>query len=288
MEIQQILLTTDLSEHARRAYGCAANLASKFGATLHLVHFAGALPSFIPTASRETLLDTLEGTIVDEASEHAAFEGIEVQPHLQRHRWSRSGQRSLERELAIDLVVMSPQGRTGIAKILLGSFADRVVRHSSVPVLLFRRERGETLNPQTVYVPHDFYDRPRNVVPAMRWLDNNYHCSFRFLHVYNPSWANSQSVRRIEHHFVRALKASQTMSVEERFSKLVDEELHGLDVSLETAQEYPSQQVVQHANHLPADLILLGKREGLGSVARAVTREVKCSLLTIPTIDQEN
>ena len=61
MEVQQILLTTHLSDHARGAYGCATNLASKLGANLHLVHFAGAIHSFLSKASREALLDTLKG-----------------------------------------------------------------------------------------------------------------------------------------------------------------------------------------------------------------------------------
>ena len=76
--------------------------------------------------------------------------------------------------------------------------------------------------------------------------------------------------------------------MEERFAKLVHEDLHGLDVTLETAQGYPSQQVVQQANHLPADLVFVGKREGLGSVARAVTREASCSVLTVPFIDSDD
>ncbi|MCA9124861.1 MAG: universal stress protein [Planctomycetales bacterium] len=294
MKISQILLTTDFSDHARTAYGCAADLASKLNARLHLVHFVGAIPfasaipRFADTTEREPLFDSLENALAEEASEHSAFGGIDIQPRLQRHRWTRSRQRLLERELDIDLIVMSPQGRTGLSKMLLGSFADRVVRHSLVPVLLFRpTESTETLDPRTILVPHDFYDRPQTILPAMRWLAGRFNCKFRFLHVYDPSWANSQSVRGIGQQFAQALKSTSSLSIEERFTKLVDEDLQGLDVTLETAHGIPSQQVVHRANQVSVDLVLLGKREGLGSVARSVTREAKCSVLTVPVIDAE-
>lgn len=42
-------------------------------------------------------------------------------------------------EEAVDLVAMSTEGRGGVARLLLGSVADKVVRGSPVPVLLYRK-----------------------------------------------------------------------------------------------------------------------------------------------------
>ena len=41
-------------------------------------------------------------------------------------------------EHAVDLVVMGTHGRTGLAHMLVGSVAERVVRTSKVPVLTIR------------------------------------------------------------------------------------------------------------------------------------------------------
>jgi nucleotide-binding universal stress UspA family protein len=41
-------------------------------------------------------------------------------------------------EEQIDLVVMATHGRTGLARMLLGSVAQHVVNHAAVPVLLYR------------------------------------------------------------------------------------------------------------------------------------------------------
>lgn len=284
MKIDSILLTTDFSDNARTAYQCAAELASMCDANIRLVHFTGTLPSLLPERSRETLFDTLESALTREAMEHPALAGISVEPHLQRHRWTKVRQRELELSLDIDLVVMSPQGRNGLSRIFFGSFADRVVQHSLVPVLLVRQSDGETLKPRTVLTPHDFYDRPRDVVPAMQWLNRHFHSTFHFLHVYDTMWAQGNSINGIHGPLGRALSEGKFLPVEERFARVKEVELQGLTVTLETAQGYPSEQVVIRANHMPADLVLLPVRDGLGSVSRKVLSDAKCSVLAVPSV----
>jgi universal stress protein A len=44
------------------------------------------------------------------------------------------------RELAADIIVMATHGRRGIAHLVLGSVAERVVREATVPVLTIRPE----------------------------------------------------------------------------------------------------------------------------------------------------
>jgi len=42
------------------------------------------------------------------------------------------------RQIQADLITMSTHGRSGLARLVIGSVADEVVRHSAVPVLLVR------------------------------------------------------------------------------------------------------------------------------------------------------
>jgi nucleotide-binding universal stress UspA family protein len=44
---------------------------------------------------------------------------------------------------AVDLVAMSTHGRSGLSRVVLGSVAEHVVRHATVPVLLLRAQSGE-------------------------------------------------------------------------------------------------------------------------------------------------
>lgn len=41
----------------------------------------------------------------------------------------------------IDLIAMSTHGRSGIGRWLLGSIAEKVVRHSEIPILLLRSHK---------------------------------------------------------------------------------------------------------------------------------------------------
>ncbi|MBI4674511.1 MAG: universal stress protein [Chloroflexi bacterium] len=44
------------------------------------------------------------------------------------------------RELKADLIAMSTHGRSGLARMVIGSVADEIVRHAPAPVLLVRPE----------------------------------------------------------------------------------------------------------------------------------------------------
>jgi len=52
---------------------------------------------------------------------------------------------SAARRLEVELIVISTHGRTGLSRALLGSTAERVVRHAHCPVLAVRRRPGATL-----------------------------------------------------------------------------------------------------------------------------------------------
>jgi universal stress protein A len=46
------------------------------------------------------------------------------------------------RSLQIDLIIIATHGYTGLDKMLLGSTAERVVRHAPCPVLTVRQRQG--------------------------------------------------------------------------------------------------------------------------------------------------
>jgi nucleotide-binding universal stress UspA family protein len=46
--------------------------------------------------------------------------------------------RILDAACAVDSIVMATSGRTGLSRLLIGSVAERVVRHAPVPVLALR------------------------------------------------------------------------------------------------------------------------------------------------------
>jgi nucleotide-binding universal stress UspA family protein len=53
------------------------------------------------------------------------------------------------RERATDVVVLGSHGRAGLARLLLGSVAERVVREAPCPVLVIRRRETARSAPTT-------------------------------------------------------------------------------------------------------------------------------------------
>jgi nucleotide-binding universal stress UspA family protein len=53
----------------------------------------------------------------------------------------------------IDLIVMGTHGRTGMAHLIIGSVAERVVRLAHCPVLTVRADKTVLRQPERAYVP---------------------------------------------------------------------------------------------------------------------------------------
>jgi nucleotide-binding universal stress UspA family protein len=138
---RKILCAIDFSEPSRVAMRRAVELAASSGASLTLLHVYLA-----PLAPAEMLPDPRWlKAVIDEAGaalttwRAEAREGgaREVQvAMLEGVAWSCIVQ--VAREGGHDLVVVGTHGRTGIKHALLGSVAERVVRHAPCPVLVVR------------------------------------------------------------------------------------------------------------------------------------------------------
>lgn len=119
-----ILLPTDGSAGADAAAAHAIELASRTGATLHILH-----------AGREQ-----DGrAVVDAVAARVAEEGIDTietvvspgQPHLVIESYATAA--------GIDSIVMGTHGKTGLRRYLLGSVTERTVRFATVPVITIRQ-----------------------------------------------------------------------------------------------------------------------------------------------------
>jgi len=140
----RVLLPVDDSEHARRACDLALELFP--GATFVLLHVinpsdAGysseaAIPSVAESwyeqqkEGAEALFDDLEAHI--EAHEETG-DGVTVEHCIELGQPPQTIVAYIE-EGDIDHVVMGSHGRRGVSRLLLGSVAETVVRHSPVPV----------------------------------------------------------------------------------------------------------------------------------------------------------
>jgi len=144
LSIRRILFPTDFSEPAEYAWSYALTFAQEFGAEVHLVHVVTPPPRV--TEAYAVNFDP-EQTVKALTAEANASMDRQVEAAKSRslifHREVRVGVDFREiidyaAKQDIDLIVMATHGRTGLAHVLLGSVAEKVVRKASCPVLTIK------------------------------------------------------------------------------------------------------------------------------------------------------
>ena len=139
---EHILVPVDESERSREALAYAMKRFpnAEFTALHVLEGGQGDLGTFsgmtgdVPDDER---LQERADEVFDAARELAAEHGVTLHTDRGRGRPDRLIVRYADDE-DVDLIVIGSHGRDGVARVLLGSVAETVVRRSSVPVLVVR------------------------------------------------------------------------------------------------------------------------------------------------------
>ena len=130
----------------------AAELASLNKAQLTLVHVANPAeymalaPEFLQHESYEAAAVAQGNEVLDFAEKTARESGVEnIVKHL---LVANKGAREMAQDLVdyadnngADLLVLGTHGRTGLMHLLMGSFAETVMRQSHLPLLIIRKGR---------------------------------------------------------------------------------------------------------------------------------------------------
>jgi universal stress protein A len=140
MNIRKLLVPVDFSAHSAEALRIAAELARRFDASLTLVHvydpMVHALPDGFTFAAPHLapLLDAIEHELAG-AKRRVLEAGIPSVETRVLHGLAASEIVEFAKRGQVDLIVMGTSGRTGMAHLVLGSVAERVVRTANCAVL---------------------------------------------------------------------------------------------------------------------------------------------------------
>lgn len=142
--VRRILVPVDFSELSRAAALAAAELGARFGAPLELLHV------WRPPPLRPDLMVWAESdgvSLWQYARQRAEEEMRELVEQLKLGSQDMSLILAGEPATTIvdhanaegfDLIVMGTRGRGGLGHLLIGSVAEKVVRHAPCPVLTIR------------------------------------------------------------------------------------------------------------------------------------------------------
>ncbi len=172
LTLRSILIPTDRSFCAERAYGPAAQLADRYGATLRTVHVAEV--GYVPTddAAADVRLPSehaLPGDLAfsEEIAASHASPALDILAYARKHD--------------VDLIVMGTHGRLGFGHFFLGSVTERVVRLADRPVLTVPCDDVPEGAP--VLAPVDFSDGSRDALRDARDLADGQGVALHVLHV---------------------------------------------------------------------------------------------------------
>jgi len=150
LEIRRILVPVDFSEKSERALDYAIEFAKKFGASVTLVH-AYEIPvygyglvdaSLVASPDLAARISDAAQKTLDALVASRADRGVPIQGILRNGvAWEEIA--NVAKETHADLIVIGTHGRRGLARALLGSVAESVIRTSDVPVLTIHAPADE-------------------------------------------------------------------------------------------------------------------------------------------------
>ncbi len=145
---EKILIATDGSEPSRKAEAHGLALAKILGAAVtilyvvEIAHYPRVAPGSAPEVVEERIKihkkagEEIVGKVVEKGKEM----GVEVHPVVVV---GHPANEIIEHARGHDIVVMGTLGLSGLSHLLMGSVAEKVVRHAPVPVLVIRSEEKE-------------------------------------------------------------------------------------------------------------------------------------------------
>jgi nucleotide-binding universal stress UspA family protein len=277
-----VLLATDFSAFSETALYYAAAVAARSGAMVHVVHVI--VPEAWQYYCAETMPIPFEQLREGAERQMAYFlqsEGLKDVPH---RAWIEEGPvwDALHAFVAthdIDLLVVGTHGRTGLKKLLLGSVAEEIIRLSPCPVLAVgpEAERHRASAMREIIFATDFTAESLSALPVALEQARNYGARLNLLHVIpEPSRKSLPDVERI----VTCLR--------EKLEALIPTgAADGHQPACHVTIGDPAEMILQAAQEIPADMIVLGVHPGgvltghaLGSTVYKVVCEAPCPVLT--------
>lgn len=142
--MKKIIVPIDFSEQAANALKVAASLAKRHGSEILVLHMLELNQAIISSTEgfyqeHTVFLLKLAEKRMQEFLAKPYLEGIKVTPIIKHFKVFGELNEIAEKHHA-DLVVMGSHGTDGLKEIFIGSNAEKVVRHSSIPVLVIKDE----------------------------------------------------------------------------------------------------------------------------------------------------
>jgi nucleotide-binding universal stress UspA family protein len=283
--LKNILYTTDFSPTAEAAAPYAWELAKRYGAKVIALHVRPVEANgMVPPEAWAGVHEANELQAKQQAGHlKTLFRGIENEVEVTEGAIWDEISRTIE-EKEVDLLVTGTHGREGFGKVVMGSHAENILRHSPVPVLVVgpyvRSEPETTARMKRILFATDFSEASLAALPHAISLAEENQAELDILRVVPPQKSGELvNPSDLMDAAVRQMKQLVPMEAEAWCKP------HYL---AEVGQ--PAQKILQVAELREADLIVLGVkrvRRALGvthipwTIAHKIIAEARCPVLTV-------
>jgi nucleotide-binding universal stress UspA family protein len=285
ISLKNILYTTDFSPTAEAAAPYAWELAKRYGAKVMALHVRPVESNgMVPPEAWAAVHEANELQAKQQAGHlKALFRGVENEVEVAEGVIGEVISRTIE-EKKVDLVVTGTHGREGLGKMVMGSHAENILRHSPVPVLVVgpyvRMEPEKTASMKRILFATDFSEASLAALPYAISLAEENQAELDILRVVPPQ-KNGELVHPNEliDATVRQMKQLVPMEAEAWCKP---------NYLAEVGE--PAQKILQVAELSKADLVVLGVKRGhraLGvthipwTTAHKIIAEARCPVLTV-------
>ena len=303
LKVRNIIVPIDFSKMSVQAIQIARQLARRFGASIHLAHvrqfnyagdFVTPAPPVVPFSfmtydedGEQSALKELKKVAAECDVASASCDVLSGAPPFDEIC-------RLAHTIPADLVVMPTHGRTGLKHVFLGSTAERIVQHSSCPVLVTREKSAKSRNGsqagmKTILVPVDFSSCSREGLRYAIACANEFGAKLILLHTTYLGYIYSCEGTAI--YDIPALQKAARKAAERKMRDLVRSMDFGA-VKFETAftDGSPVVDICAFAKGHDVDLIITSTHGFtgfthvlIGSIAEQVVRHAPCSVLVVPS-----
>ena len=296
LKVRNIIVPIDFSKMSVEAIQIARQLARRFGASIHLAHVRQSnytadfvAPPFMTyeQEGEQAALKELKKVASECDVSSATCDVLSGAPPFDEIC-------RLAHTIPADLVVMPTHGRTGLKHVFLGSTAERIVQHSSCPVLVTREKSAKSRNGsqgrmKTILVPVDFSTCSREGLRYAIAFANEFGAKLILLHTTYLGYIYSCEGTAI--YDIPALQKAARKAAERKMRDLVRSlDFGAVKFEMAFTDGSPVIDICAFAKDHDVDLIITSTHGFtgfthvlIGSIAEQVVRHAPCSVLVVPS-----
>jgi len=262
--IKRILIPLDGSRLAESVLPPMVRLAKSSQGSILLIHAVTPAESFAMSAGEFVAHERKRSAeYLARLAERVGEEGIGIEERIVTGEPSRAIVSTAGRD-KVDLIAMSTHGRSGIREWVFGSVAERVLRSTRLPVLLFRGESDRRFDIKKILVPLDGSKDALEILKPVGQLAEALQAEVQILHVGKD--------------LPQALKGAMLAFTRRRIPHR----------TVLRQSKSPAGAILEYARESQADLIAMtptggsgGARVSFGKVAEAVLKDADRPILMI-------